>query len=105
PVTGQVRFGIYGDTGATYPGNLIIETTPQNTVASSWNTASLPNVYLPAGTYWMAFEFSNTTFINSNTSGGTYYWFANGWSVLADTFTGALTSFPKQMSIYLTTCP
>jgi hypothetical protein len=61
PVTGQVRYGIYVDNG-NVPGNLVYETTPQNIVANSWNTASLPNIYLPANgskVYWLAYQSSN----------------------------------------------
>ena len=61
PVTGQVRYGIYVDNG-NVPGNLVYETTPQNIAANSWNTASLPNIYLPATgskVYWLAYQSSN----------------------------------------------
>jgi hypothetical protein len=104
PVTGQIRFAIYGDNGSTYPANLIVETPPQNLVAASWNTASLPNVYLPAGIYHLAFN-GNGYKDSYTSSGGTNCYFTYGWAVFPDTFPAAQASDAWVYSLYITTCP
>ena len=108
PVTGQIRFGIYNNTaGGVFPGNLIIETLPQNLVASSWNSASFPNVYLPAGIYWLAFNESNNFNIYYNNLGGTNQYITNfGWAafpVSYPTVPGAWDQYV--LSFYLIICP
>jgi uncharacterized protein (DUF2141 family) len=104
PVSGQVRFAIYND-NAAYPGNLVVETSPQNITASQWNSASLPNVFLPAGTYWLAFQFSNTSYINYNSSGGLLKFIAHAYGVFPDTFPASGSSAASDASFYITTCP
>jgi hypothetical protein len=68
PVTGQVRLAVYADNGGV-PGILVAQTSPQPTVIG-WNAVSLSNIYLPAGTYWIAHMFSNDTYVTYNTTGG-----------------------------------
>ena len=105
PVTGQVRFAVYGDNGGV-PGNLIIETNPQNIVASSWNTANLPNVFLPssgATVYWLALLGSNTFPGGYNAPGNEMY-LVYSWGVFPDSMPVG-TANSGANAIYITTCP
>jgi hypothetical protein len=106
-VTGQIRFGIYNDNGSNYPGGLVYQTNPQNLVSNSWNQASLPAVFLPAGTYWLAYELSTTgNSVLGNSSGGDYYAVTNGWAVMPSTFpSGAGGPFAPRFDFFLATCP
>lgn len=105
PVTGQVRFAIYGDNGSNYPANLVVETNPQNLVSGSWNTVSLPNVYLPAGVYHLAFLTSNIVSQPYVTSGWLNYYHSYSWGVFPDTFPGSAPSDAWGFSFYVSVCP
>ncbi|HEY5038890.1 MAG TPA: hypothetical protein VIJ93_07455 [bacterium] len=103
PVSGQVRFAIYNDNAGS-PGNLVIEANPQNVVASSWNSASLSNIFLPAGTYWLAYQLSNGV-----PNIGLVAWVAQkyasySWGTFPDT-APATSNDGYDVSIYITTCP
>ena len=105
PVTGQIRYAIYGDNGGV-PGNLIFETDPQNLAASSWNTASLSNVYLPASgatVYWLSFQGSNGFQGGYGASGAEMY-LSYSWGVFPDSMPVGTSSVGAN-AVYITTCP
>jgi hypothetical protein len=110
PVTQQVRFAIYNDNGSNYPNNLVIDTVPQY-ITSGWNSASIPNVYLPAGTYHLVFLYSYSGLSAFNgiphaTTGQTnYYQQPAAWGTFPDTFPAALGSDAWSIPFYVSTCP
>jgi hypothetical protein len=102
-VSGQVRMGIYNDNGHV-PHNLAAETDPRN-IAVGWNSAPVsPPVYLPAGTYWMVFMYSNST-NGSFTSGvGEEYSLGYVWGELPKTFPTGST-YVYRNDIQIRVCP
>ncbi|HEY5038889.1 MAG TPA: hypothetical protein VIJ93_07450 [bacterium] len=103
---GQIRFAIYTDNGSSNPKNLVVETNPQNVAPSSWNSASLPNVYLPAGIYYMALQVTNNTNVDYNPAGGSLPRVTYAYGVFPDTFPAPPPSPPTSLlSLYLITCP
>ncbi len=58
--SGQVEMAVYYDNGSHFPGNLLVQTGSQTAVANAWNTFSLSNVSMPAGTYWLGVALSTT---------------------------------------------
>jgi hypothetical protein len=103
PVTGQVRMAVYADNGGT-PGILVAQTNPQPTVAG-WNTVSLPNVYLPNGTYWITHMFSNDTLETYNSTGGNVKLVTYGWGQFPTTFPSGASTGTYQDAMYISTCP
>lgn len=108
PVTGQIRLGLYNDTGTNYPNMLLAQTDPFFPVLNAWNTVDIDDIYLPAGTYWIAELYSD-----SSSNGGTWavagtWLFVNnfGWSMLPSTFpAGGGAGTPASSSVYMNTCP
>lgn len=105
PVSGQIRFGIYNDS-SNKPATLIFQTNPQNIVASSWNSASLSNLYLPAGTYWMAYVASNAfngayalPYPGPYSSGDN-----TGWTVMPATFSCSFSPYNVD-TLFISVCP
>lgn len=104
-VTGQVRVGIYNDSGSA-PSNLVAQSNPQILVASSWNQVAITDTYLPAGTYWLVFSLSNGANVTYVTSATNYYYCSYNWGVMPTTFpTGAFNNQSIVPSMYLSTCP
>jgi hypothetical protein len=109
PVTGQIRLGLYGDTGSNYPNQLIAEVAPFTPKLSQWNSVAIPNVYLNAGTYWIAELFSDGAGSNTSTyiNGGIWIYSNTdyGWSQLPAVFPASYLSGAFASSVYLSTCP
>jgi hypothetical protein len=103
PVSGQVRMGIYSDI-SNAPYLLVTQTGPQN-IVSGWNRAAISGVYLPAGTYWLAFLFSNFTNATYNSGTGSEYSVFYGWGELPATYPGGASTGAYRDSIYISTCP
>jgi len=57
--TGNVRVGIYTDTGNN-PG-LLVAQSEEAAVVPGWNEITMPQVYLTAGDYWLAFVKDNSS--------------------------------------------
>jgi hypothetical protein len=102
-VTGQVRMGIYNDNGGV-PGNLVVQGNPVNLVSGGWATAALPNVYLPAATYWMCMLFSNTNLCYHDAGAGAYRWVSYDWAALPLAFPSTSTS-SNRLQLFMYTCP
>jgi hypothetical protein len=111
PVSGQIRMGIYND-NSNYPGNLVVDTIPQNVVANSWINFDLPDIYLPQPSsptlYWIVHQFSdNTSVPNSGVGSGNWYLTAasTGWGVLPQAFPGSAGHLAFLQSVYISACP
>jgi hypothetical protein len=99
--------GIYAADGpAGAPGTLIAASSPQAAVPG-WNIVEIPDIYLPAATYWLVFNGSDTNVsfnYDSVALGDSYYG--------GPAYSGSLPDpFPSPgadtwgMSIYIDTCP
>jgi hypothetical protein len=107
PVTGQVRMGLYAD-DSDFPGNLVAEADPAFLTPNGWTTAALRNTYLPAGVYWMACHFSNSTQGMAVDGGGDWVMTTASfdWGVLPETFPSAgISKSSWRMSQYISVCP
>lgn len=71
----QVVVGLYADTGSGNPGSLLATATLSTPVAGAWNTVTIPNTAITAGTsYWIALLDPGTAgwvSFRSTASGGT----------------------------------
>jgi hypothetical protein len=108
PVTGQIRLGLYNDTGANYPNLLIAETNPFFPALNSWNTVDINDVYIPAATYWIAelYSTTNTSMVGAYVGSGTWVYSGGyGWSMLPAAFPGAGSTSTFPSSVYMNTCP
>jgi hypothetical protein len=69
-VSGTVKVSIYNDS-SNYPGTLRFTEVASSVTASAWSTITVPNTYLPAGSYWLAFNQNSSSgsanFITKNT--------------------------------------
>jgi hypothetical protein len=70
---GPASMAIYDDASGQ-PGNLIVQTAQQATVAD-WNTFAIPVTLLSAGTYWISFQVTNSTVLYADygSTGDDYY--------------------------------
>jgi hypothetical protein len=68
--TNNVKVSIYND-ATGWPGTLLFTEISSTTTANTWSTIAIPNTYLPAGRYWLAFNTNgikpNTDFITERT--------------------------------------
>ncbi len=105
--TDQIIMALYNASG-NYPTNLIYQTLPLDLTQNlAWTTASVPDILLPAGVYFICFEFSNAGGgYNSNTGGTSFFLTSSGgYGVFPDTFPSGGTSYARTLNVYATTCP
>jgi hypothetical protein len=53
---GNVKVSIYSDAGRGTPEALLFTEVASAAATSAWTTITISNIYLPAGTYWIAFN-------------------------------------------------
>jgi hypothetical protein len=58
-VSGTVKVSIYSDASG-YPGTLLFTEVASAVTQNSWSSIIIPNTYLPAGAYWIAFDLNKT---------------------------------------------
>ncbi len=101
---GEVKVGIYTDSGNN-PGVLLSESAPY-TVTEGWNEIQMPQVYLPAGDYWLAYIKNNGNFRAGKTTGVTGDERYGSWPFgdMPDTW-HEINTFNNLWSLYANICP
>lgn len=101
---GEVKTGIYTDNGNN-PGILLAESEPY-TVMDGWNEIKMPQVYLPAGNYWLAFIKNNGDFRAGKTTGvvGDERYGSWPFGPMPDTW-HEIKIFSNLWSLYANMCP
>ena len=107
PVTGQVRLGLYNDTGSNYPKNLVVQTDPFTPKLSAMNNIDVPDTYLPAGTYWVAVLYSDNNAACNYwaAGGGTIKALSSPWGLLPQAFPIGGGTFTNRIALVINTCP
>lgn len=100
---GQLTLALYDATGTGgAPGNLIIS-IPAFSPSTGWNTISITPLFVPAGTYWLAYEVSdNAMTYQYQITSGTYYYLASAFGSFPAVFPGGYSSGIGTWSFYAT---
>ncbi len=101
---GEVKVGIYTDSGNN-PGMLLSESAPY-TVTEGWNEIQMPQVYLPAGDYWLAYIKNNRDFRAGKATGVTGDERYGSWPFgdMPDTW-HEINTYSNLWSLYANICP
>jgi hypothetical protein len=69
--SGNVKVSIYNDNGSDYPGTLLFTEVASAVTANTTSTITIPNIYLPAAKYWLAYNMNSASasanYITKNT--------------------------------------
>jgi hypothetical protein len=76
--SGNVKVTIYGDNSGV-PGTRLFTEVASAVASGTWSTITIPFTYLPAGTYWIAFNSDTTKAVARSASTGSVprKWIAN----------------------------
>ncbi len=59
--TNNVKVAIYSDNGSNFPGTLLFTAVTGTVTANTSSTITIPNTFLPAGKYWLAFNMNSSS--------------------------------------------
>lgn len=103
-VSGQVRLGIYDATGLNGGPGAIKGQTAAFTPVVGWNTKTVTNVTLPAGTYWLAHTLQNNSLVyrQGASFGVSYVRAEKTFGSMPASFPAVTETGPAHWSLYAT---
>gem|GEM_PF-2715724 len=100
---GSIMMALYSNSGGA-PGTLLAVTSSQASV-TGWNTLSIPDTAITAGTYWIAFELGTDVYVTYSPTGDTDYWLAYTYGSFPSNSSGMSAYVMPRFNVKLDYCP